>query len=162
METLDYFVLCLVMILDAACFFWSEYTHMCVGHRMGSSKLALLLVLLSCVERSLSASCVVDSFTVKEDFDPKRVSDMKHTNKYACRQKKVQKTLYLLDFHAFYHSTQVNGTHCRRKIQRACSYRTTSQLSTPLMMTAPWLPPPRDVSLCLGKSEGQWGALHGW
>lgn len=44
---------------------------------MGSSKLALLLALVSCVERCLSASCVVDSFSVKEDFDPKRVSEFK-------------------------------------------------------------------------------------
>lgn len=42
--------------------------------RMEHSKLALLLLLLACVERSLSASCVVDSFKVKEDFDPKSVS----------------------------------------------------------------------------------------
>lgn len=41
---------------------------------MEHSRLALLLLLLACVERSLSASCVVDSFKVKEDFDPKRVS----------------------------------------------------------------------------------------
>lgn len=45
---------------------------------MESSKLALLLVLLACVERCLSASCIVDSFMVKEDFDPKRVSKRKH------------------------------------------------------------------------------------
>lgn len=44
--------------------------------RMGSSKLAVLVLLLSCIERSLSASCVVDSFTVKQDFDPKRVSEL--------------------------------------------------------------------------------------
>lgn len=48
-----------------------------VHYRMESSKLALLLVLLACVERCLSASCVVDSFTVKQDFDPKRVSERK-------------------------------------------------------------------------------------
>lgn len=41
---------------------------------MEHSKLAMLLLLLACVERSLSVSCVVDSFKVKEDFDPKRVS----------------------------------------------------------------------------------------
>lgn len=45
-----------------------------------ASKLALLLVVLACVERALSASCVVDSFTVKEDFDPKRVSSEKCTD----------------------------------------------------------------------------------
>ncbi|CAB1350415.1 unnamed protein product [Coregonus sp. 'balchen'] len=39
---------------------------------MGSSKLALLMVLMACVEHAWSASCVVDSFTVKEDFEPKR------------------------------------------------------------------------------------------
>lgn len=43
--------------------------------RMESAKLALLLVLLACVERCLSASCIVDSFNVKEDFDPKRVRE---------------------------------------------------------------------------------------
>lgn len=42
--------------------------------RMERARLALLLLLLACVERGLSASCVVDSFKVKEDFDPKRVS----------------------------------------------------------------------------------------
>jgi hypothetical protein len=31
------------------------------------------MVVLACVEQSL-ASCVVESFTVKDDFDPKRVS----------------------------------------------------------------------------------------
>lgn len=34
---------------------------------------AVVIVLLACVEQSL-ASCVVDSFTVKQDFDPARVS----------------------------------------------------------------------------------------
>lgn len=58
-------------------------TCMHVHFRMGSSKLALLLVFVACVERCLSASCVVDSFTVKEDFDPKRVRELKHTNKRA-------------------------------------------------------------------------------
>lgn len=43
--------------------------------RMESAKVALLLVLLACVELCLSASCIVDSFNVKEDFDPKRVSE---------------------------------------------------------------------------------------
>ncbi|KAG7247767.1 hypothetical protein CRUP_006081, partial [Coryphaenoides rupestris] len=32
----------------------------------------VVLVVLACVEQSLCASCVVESFTVKEDFDPKR------------------------------------------------------------------------------------------
>lgn len=39
---------------------------------------ALALLVLACVERSL-ASCVVDSFTVKDDFDPQRVS-MQNSN----------------------------------------------------------------------------------
>lgn len=34
---------------------------------------AVLMLFLATVEQSL-ASCVVDSFTVKQDFDPKRVS----------------------------------------------------------------------------------------
>lgn len=42
--------------------------------RMEYCKFALIVVLLSYVERCWSASCVVDSFTVKTDFDPKRVS----------------------------------------------------------------------------------------
>ena len=41
--------------------------------RMDFQMLALLMVVLACVEQSL-ASCVVESFTVKDDFDPKRVS----------------------------------------------------------------------------------------
>lgn len=36
--------------------------------------LALVVVLLAGLEQSWAASCVVDSFNVKEDFDPKRVS----------------------------------------------------------------------------------------
>lgn len=55
-----------------ACF-WCNDADICVHSRMESSKLALLLVFLACVEHCLSASCVVDSFTVKQDFDPKRV-----------------------------------------------------------------------------------------
>lgn len=34
---------------------------------------ALVMLFLACIEQSL-ATCVVDSFTVKQDFDPKRVS----------------------------------------------------------------------------------------
>lgn len=41
--------------------------------RMDFQMFALVMLFLACVEQSL-ASCVVDSFTVKEDFDPKRVS----------------------------------------------------------------------------------------
>lgn len=50
---------------------------------MESPKVALLLVLLACVERCLSASCVVDSFTVKEDFDPKRVRALRRSLKHS-------------------------------------------------------------------------------
>jgi len=39
-------------------------------------KFALLVVFLSYIERCWSVSCVVDSFMVKEDFDPKRVCNM--------------------------------------------------------------------------------------
>lgn len=41
--------------------------------RMDLQMFAALMLVLACVEQSL-ASCVVDSFTVKQDFDPKRVS----------------------------------------------------------------------------------------
>lgn len=34
---------------------------------------ALVMLFLACVEQGL-ASCVVDSFTVKQDFEPQRVS----------------------------------------------------------------------------------------
>lgn len=37
---------------------------------------SLVMLFLACVEQSL-ATCVVDSFTVKEDFDPIRVSTEK-------------------------------------------------------------------------------------
>lgn len=41
--------------------------------RMDLQMFSLFMLVLACVEQSL-ASCVVDSFTVKEDFDAKRVS----------------------------------------------------------------------------------------
>lgn len=41
--------------------------------RMDVQVFSLVMLLLACVEQSL-ASCVVDSFTVKQDFDPSRVS----------------------------------------------------------------------------------------
>lgn len=41
---------------------------------MNFHMLALVVVLLAGLEQSWAASCVVDSFNVKEDFDPKRVS----------------------------------------------------------------------------------------
>lgn len=118
---------------------------------MGSSKLALLLVFVSCVELSLSASCIVDSFSVKQDFDPKRVSDTRRWNLHFERLKSILTVLFLFIWSFSLCSTRGSGTHCRRKTQRDCSCRTTSQLSTPLMMTAPWRPPPGDGSLCLGE-----------
>ncbi|KAJ8260900.1 hypothetical protein COCON_G00166230 [Conger conger] len=60
--------------------------------RMDYSKLALLVVLLSYVERCWSASCVVDSFKVKADFDPKRYS-----GKWYALQKKDPEGLFLQD-----------------------------------------------------------------
>jgi len=50
------------------------------------------VVLLCCVEHCLSASCVVDSFTVKEDFDPKR-----YAGKWFALQKKDPEGLFLQD-----------------------------------------------------------------
>uniref|UniRef100_A0A8C7U3R7 Retinol binding protein 4, like n=1 Tax=Oncorhynchus mykiss TaxID=8022 RepID=A0A8C7U3R7_ONCMY len=47
---------------------------LCLLCSLKSSKLALLIVLMACEEHAWSASCVVDSFTVKADFHPKRVS----------------------------------------------------------------------------------------
>ncbi|XP_061822022.1 retinol binding protein 4, like [Nerophis lumbriciformis] len=60
--------------------------------RMASSKLVLLLVLLSCMESSLGTTCVVDSFTVKEGFDPARYS-----GKWYALQKKDPEGLFLQD-----------------------------------------------------------------
>lgn len=128
---------------------------MCIHCRMASSKLALLLVVLSCIESCLSASCIVDSFTVKDDFDPKRVSQFKTQTNSMLGKKQLKYFDWLSPSYSCHYSMQGSGTHCRRKIQRAFSYRTTSLQSTPLMMTAAWPLPPRDVSLCLGKSDGQ-------
>ncbi len=44
--------------------------------RMEYYKFALLVVFLSYIERCWSSTCVVDSFTVKDNFDPKRVCSM--------------------------------------------------------------------------------------
>nr|XP_020485575.1 purpurin-like [Labrus bergylta] len=82
-------------------FWWITKTSSCrvtttvtflILNRMGSSKLALLMVILSCVERSFSASCVVDSFTVKKDFEPSR-----YTGKWYGLQKKDPEGLFLQD-----------------------------------------------------------------
>lgn len=43
-------------------------------HRMEYYKLTLLVVFLFNIEHCWSSDCVVDSFTVKQDFDPKKVS----------------------------------------------------------------------------------------
>ncbi|KAK7933949.1 hypothetical protein WMY93_004845 [Mugilogobius chulae] len=52
---------------------------------------ALVMLLLACVEQSL-ASCVVESFTVKQDFDPKR-----YAGKWYALQKKDPEGLFLQD-----------------------------------------------------------------
>ncbi|XP_069015728.1 retinol binding protein 4, like [Embiotoca jacksoni] len=59
---------------------------------MGSSKLALLLLFVSCIERCLSASCIVNSFSVKKDFDPER-----YTGRWYALQKKDPEGLFLQD-----------------------------------------------------------------
>lgn len=40
---------------------------------MDSQTFAVVMLILACAQQTL-AFCVVDSFTVKQDFDPKRVS----------------------------------------------------------------------------------------
>ncbi|XP_041667516.1 purpurin-like [Cheilinus undulatus] len=72
---------------------------------MGSSKLGLLLVYLACVERSLSSSCVVDSFTVKQDFDAKR-----YVGKWYALQKKDPEGLFLQDNISAEYSIDDDGT----------------------------------------------------
>ncbi len=52
-------------------------------------KFALLVVFLSYIERCWSSSCVVDSFTVKDNFDRKRVCSMKF------KDFKEDKSLYI-------------------------------------------------------------------
>ncbi|XP_067084587.1 purpurin-like [Osmerus mordax] len=59
--------------------------------RMDYSMFALVLVLLACIEQSW-ATCVVDSFTVKQDFDPKR-----YAGKWYALQKKDPEGLFLQD-----------------------------------------------------------------
>ncbi|RXM91472.1 Purpurin [Acipenser ruthenus] len=60
--------------------------------KMDYSKVALLIVVLSYIEECWSASCVVDSFSVKEDFDPK-----KYAGKWYALQKKDPEGLFLQD-----------------------------------------------------------------
>ncbi|XP_034452047.1 purpurin-like isoform X2 [Hippoglossus hippoglossus] len=52
---------------------------------------AVAVLILACIEQSL-ASCVVDSFTVKEDFDPVR-----YAGKWYALQKKDPEGLFLQD-----------------------------------------------------------------
>ncbi|XP_064867728.1 purpurin-like isoform X1 [Oncorhynchus nerka] len=59
---------------------------------MNFHMLALVVVLLVGLEQSWAASCVVDSFTVKEDFDPKR-----YAGKWYALQKKDPEGLFLQD-----------------------------------------------------------------
>ncbi|KAK2872616.1 hypothetical protein QQF64_017759 [Cirrhinus molitorella] len=61
-------------------------------NRMEYYKFALLVVFLSYIERCWSASCVVDSFTVKDNFDPKR-----YAGKWYAQQKKDPEGLFLQD-----------------------------------------------------------------
>uniref|UniRef100_A0A3B3UF35 Retinol binding protein 4, like n=1 Tax=Poecilia latipinna TaxID=48699 RepID=A0A3B3UF35_9TELE len=59
---------------------------------LGSGKLfGLMMLFLACVEQSL-ASCVVDRFTVKQDFDPQR-----YAGKWYALQKKDPEGLFLQD-----------------------------------------------------------------
>ncbi|CAL8406048.1 unnamed protein product [Arctogadus glacialis] len=60
--------------------------------RWAALRLPWLALVLCCVERCLSASCVVDSFTVKQDFDPKR-----YAGKWFALQKKDPEGLFLQD-----------------------------------------------------------------
>uniref|UniRef100_A0A3Q4B778 Lipocalin/cytosolic fatty-acid binding domain-containing protein n=1 Tax=Mola mola TaxID=94237 RepID=A0A3Q4B778_MOLML len=57
---------------------------------MDSQTFAVVMLILACAQQSL-AFCVVDSFTVKQDFDPKRVR-----KRYAL-QKKDPEGLFLQD-----------------------------------------------------------------
>uniref|UniRef100_A0A4W5M188 Retinol binding protein 4, like n=1 Tax=Hucho hucho TaxID=62062 RepID=A0A4W5M188_9TELE len=59
---------------------------------MNFHMLALVVVLLAGLEQSWAASCVVDSFNVKEDFDPKR-----YAGKWYALQKKDPEGLFLQD-----------------------------------------------------------------
>ncbi|XP_020784013.2 purpurin-like isoform X1 [Boleophthalmus pectinirostris] len=62
-----------------------------LSFRMDFQMFALVMLFLACVEQSL-ASCVVESFTVKEDFDPKR-----YAGKWYALQKKDPEGLFLQD-----------------------------------------------------------------
>ncbi|KAK1788336.1 hypothetical protein P4O66_016787 [Electrophorus voltai] len=53
---------------------------------------ALLVVFLPCIEHCSSSSCVVDSFTVKQDFDPR-----KYAGKWYGLEKRVPEGLFLQD-----------------------------------------------------------------
>lgn len=123
---------------------------------MNYDMFALVLVLLACIEQSW-ATCVVDSFTVKEDFDPKRVSSLSDTvQSYrtvcSCNIPTYKDTLQaLLTSISLCCSMQGSGTLCRRRTLRASSFRTTSLLSTQSVTMAPWWPPQRAESLSLGK-----------
>lgn len=59
---------------EAKCVYMVVTCVLFLLYRMEYYKFALLVVFLSYIERCWSSSCVVDSFTVKQDFDPKKVS----------------------------------------------------------------------------------------
>ncbi|KAA8592739.1 hypothetical protein FQN60_018194, partial [Etheostoma spectabile] len=67
------------------------FCNLILHFRMDFQIVALVMLFLACVEQSL-ASCVVDSFTVKEDFDPKR-----YAGKWYALQKKDPEGLFLQD-----------------------------------------------------------------
>ncbi|XP_061589387.1 retinol binding protein 4, like [Cololabis saira] len=59
---------------------------------MASSRLALLIVLVSSMEHCLSATCIVEDFSVKEEFDAKR-----YAGTWYALQKKDPEGLFLQD-----------------------------------------------------------------
>ncbi|XP_060790853.1 retinol binding protein 4, like [Neoarius graeffei] len=68
-------------------------------------KFALLVVFLSYIERCWTTSCVVDSFTVKQDFDPK-----KYAGKWYAQQKKDPEGLFLQDNISAEYTVDEDGT----------------------------------------------------
>ncbi|TSX03299.1 Purpurin [Bagarius yarrelli] len=72
---------------------------------MDCYKFALLVVLLSYIERCWSSSCVVDSFSVKQDFDPK-----KYAGKWYAQQKKDPEGLFLQDNISAEYTIEEDGT----------------------------------------------------
>lgn len=74
---------------------------------------SLVMLFLACVEQGL-ATCVVDSFTVKEDFDPQRVSKLirlmiKFRN--AVNNYSFKVLTYILHLQSFCFAVQVQDSH---------------------------------------------------